>query len=721
MSSEADGAGTQQRAPLRLSVGEILNPRSVAVFGASDNRNKFGGRVMHFLDRHGFPGRIVPVNRRRAVVFGRPAFSHIGQAPGPVDVAILAVPAGELPASVAECAEAEVGCCVIMTTGFAEAGEDGATRQAELTAIGRRSGMRILGPNCLGLINPLAHLALCSSVVLDVDALLVGEIGLVSQSGALMVSMLDRAYGEGIGFSTCVSLGNQADLEICDFLEYLIAEPRTRAICLYVEGFVDPARFLRAAATCREAGKPLLMLKTGRTDAGVRAARSHTASLAGSYAALATACRELGVLLCDDPDAMVRTANLLVRWPHVGGDGIGVISSSGGSAGILVDRLTERGLRLAKLGSATRAALADILLPPQADNPIDLGGRRPPESVEIADAAMRTLAADRDVSIIFLSLSSMPFFEPRTRLLAAEALAGGKPVICSVLPGPAADAPRRTLRELGCPYFDSINDALHVLDLIVEYRRLAVSRGTEPRTRPPGLPTLATDLLPSEDEPMPVALRALLSRYGIPLADERLATDEETAVAAAAAIGFPVALKGIARELVHKSDAGAVRLDLKDDDAVRRSWHEIAGRLRTCTRYGDFQGCIVQKMIRGAAELIVGVRRDEQYGPFVLVGFGGVLVEFLHDVQLAPAPVSPRRASTLLRSLRLAPLFDGVRGQPALDLSAASEIVCRVSWLAADLGDHLVDLEVNPVVLRPCGEGAVGVDLRGTVIPSRRM
>ncbi len=255
------------RAAPRLSIREILHPRSVAVFGASDNRDKFGGRIMYFLTKHRFGGRIVPINPRRSEVFGHKAYPAIGQSPDKVDVTILAVPTSELVGSIAQCADAGVGCCVIMTTGFAEASAEGAARQEEIVAIGRKSGMRIIGPNCMGFINPAFHLTLCSSVVLDTERLLVGKIGLASQSGALMVSMFDRAYGEGIGFSACVSMGNQSDLELCDFIEYMVDDPATRVICVYVEGFVDAARFMRAAAASRAAGKPMIVLKTGRTHA----------------------------------------------------------------------------------------------------------------------------------------------------------------------------------------------------------------------------------------------------------------------------------------------------------------------------------------------------------------------------------------------------------------------------------------------------------------------
>ncbi len=706
------------RPPARLSIRQILHPRSVAVFGASDSRDKFGGRIMYFLTHHGFAGRIVPVNPRRSEVFGHAAYAKIGLAPIAVDVAILAVPTEQLTHSIRECAEAGVGCCVIMTTGFAEASQEGLAQQNEIVAIASAAGMRIVGPNCMGFLNPAWNLALCSSVVLDVEKFLIGHVGFISQSGALMVSIFDRAYGDGIGFSACVSLGNQSDLEICDFLDYMIEDPETRAICLYVEGFIDPPRFVRAAAACREAGKPLIIVKTGKTPAGVRAARSHTASLAGSYDAFAAVCRAHGALLADDPATMVRAADALVRWPRLADGGIGVVSSSGGGAGIIVDRLTQSGHRLAKLAPATKEALSQILLPPQADNPIDLGGRKLPESVEIAGTAMATLAADPDVAAILIGLASMPFFEPRTRLLAQEGLASGKPVLCAVLPGPAANGPRKALRDLRCPFVDTTQEAFDILSLMTRYAELRAAREEPPPDRPSSLPAAesATRLVATADELSPLT-RALES-YGIRLARETLATSCDAAVAAATAIGFPVVLKGVAPWLVHKSEFGAVKTNLADEAALRAAWREITAALAAHDPHGAITGCLVQEMVGAGTELIVGTKWDEQFGAFVMVGAGGMLVELMGDVALAPAPVSHDAAARLLRSLRIARLFAGFRGKPPLDLEAVCDTVVKMSWLAADLGGRLLDLEINPLIVHAKGDGAVAVDVRGTLAPA---
>ena len=707
------------RARPRVDVERILHPRSVAVFGASDSRDKFGGRIMHFLVRHGFAGEILPINPRRDEVVGRRAYPTIAAAPAPPDVAILAVPGASLVATVREAAAAGVGACVIISTGFAEAGAEGAARQAELVAIARESGMRLVGPNCMGLIVPHHRLALCSSVVLDTDRLPDGAIGLVSQSGALMVSIFDRAAADGIGFRYGVSLGNQVDLEICDFLDYMIAEPHTAALCVYVEGLLDGGRFRRSLAAARAAGKPVLVVKTGRTLAGVKSARSHTASLAGAWEVFEAVCREEGAVLASDPDDMVRAAHFLVRHRAPRRGGVSILSSSGGGCGIASDRVSELGVPLATLTEASRAQLSELLLPPQADNPVDLGGRRKPEDVEIAGDVARILLSDPGTAYGLVILTSMPFFANRTRIIGEAALASDKPVMIALTPGAAAEAPRRALRELGQFYFDRSEDALRVLALVAEHdaRRAAPLM---PPTRPGGLPDARALVLP-EGALTEGEFKRLLAAYGVQVAAETItAPTPEAAAAAATAPGTPLVLKAVSRRIVHKSDVGAVRLGLAGAEAVRIAAREMLEALRAAGLDAGLEGFSVQPMIHGEAEVIVGARRDPHFGAVVMVGLGGLAVEILKDVVLAPAPVSIARARAMLAALRDAPLLTGARGRSTLDVTAIADAMVRVSWLAADLGERLVDLEVNPLIVRRDGEGAVAVDGRATLRPGKK-
>ena len=702
------------RAEPRVDLDRLLHPRSVAVFGASDSRDKFGGRIMHFLVRHGFAGEIYPINPRRSEVLGRSAFPSIAEAPAPPDVAILAVGADALVQSVSEAAVAGVGGCVIISTGFAEAGAEGSEKQAALVEIARRSGMRLVGPNCMGLIVPHHHLALCSSVVLDTDTLRDGPIGLVSQSGALMVSIFDRAATDGIGFRHCVSLGNQVDLETCDFVEYLVEDAGTEAICVYVEGLMDGERFRRGARAARLAGKPLLVVKTGRTEAGVASARSHTASLAGSFEVFETVCREEGAVIAHDPDDMVRAAHFLVRHPRPRRGGVGILSGSGGAAGIAADRVSELGLRLADFSPATRAKLDEHLFPPQAANPVDLGGRRVPEGGDISSDVTRILLEDPDVAYGLVILTSMPSFAARTKTIGVAAQAADKPVMITLTPGAAADAPRQALRDIGQVYFDRVEDALRVLALVAEHDQRRAAPASAP-ARPADLPDpRALDGLP-EGALADSEVKRLLGAYGGAVAREAYAPTPEAAVVAAARVGFPVVLKAVSRDIVHKSDVGAVRTGLGSAEALTVAAREMAEALARSAPAARLEGFIVQETVSGLAEVIVGARRDPQFGPVVMVGLGGIAVEILKDVALASTPVSAERARAMLDSLVAAPLFTGARGRPPLDVDAVVEAVVRVSWLAADLGARLVDLEVNPLIVARAGAGAVAVDGRGSL------
>lgn len=699
----------------RLDIERILHPRSVAVFGASDDVSKFGGRIINFLVKHGFAGDVYPINPNRAEIVGRKAYPRIAAVPRAPDVAILALPGDRIVDTLVEAAEAGVGCCVVITTGFAEGGTLGIERQARIVDLVARSGMRVVGPNCMGFIVPHHRLALCSSVVLNTESLGDGSIGLISQSGALMVTAFDRAKTDGIGMRYAVSLGNQSDLEICDFLEYMIADPATRAICLYIEGLLDGTRFRKAAAACREAGKPLIVLKSGRTEAGVAAARSHTASLAGSFEVFEAVCRENAVVLARDADDMVRAAHFLTAYPGPRkGAQVAVLSSSGGGGSIGSDRVSELGLSLATLSDETKEALGVMLLDPQAVNPVDLGGRRVAQDVEIAFDCTRILLADPAVDFGLAFLMSMPFYTKRTAAIAEAAKASGKPVLISCTPGAAADAARQELRKMGLVTFDSFEQSLRVLKMMTDRDRM-VGDCRDVAKRPEGLPSALADQ-PLASGPMTeTEVKELLARYGIAVPRQAFALNAATAGAAADHIGYPVAIKLVSRDIVHKSDVGAVRLGLRDSAEVIACANEMFERVGVQMPNARIDGLSVQEMARGEIEVIVGARRDPHFGAIVIVGLGGVAVEILDDVAVMTAPVSARDVVRMIAMLKAAPLFAGARGRALVDIDAIADAVVRLSWLAHDLGARLVDLEVNPLIVRRRGEGAIAVDARATL------
>ncbi|MSP82970.1 MAG: CoA-binding protein [Alphaproteobacteria bacterium] len=686
-------------------VGRIVDPRSVAVIGASEDPRKFGGRVLRNILHHRFAGALYPINPNRPTLLGLPAYASPKACPGPIDVAILAVPKELLLASVTECAEAGVGCTVVITSQLAETGPEGAGLQARVVDAAHAHGMRLIGPNCLGYISPYARLAINSSPAMEATAMAEGAIGLVSQSGALMATLFNRAGSDGIGFSFCISVGNQADLEATDFVAWLADDPRTRAICVYLEGLLSPARFLTAAARALQAGKRVFLLKAGRSEAGAKAALSHTGSLAGSHQALKAAARDHGIVLADDLDAMVRAADLWVRHGSTSG-GIGVVSPSGGGGAITVDRMADFGLPLAAIAAATTAALGDHITPAQVGNPLDLGAGSHGVGPEYARAPIAILGSDGNVGALLVVVTTAPMLDEFAATFGQAARDAAKPLAVVMLPGSAGDAARAVLRVEGVPTFDSLDAALRSLGLWLAAGRASLRI---PPPRPHGIP-VAPPSLPAHAVLTEPEVKALLTAYGVPVTRERVVASAEEALAAAQAIGYPVALKLLNRALSHKSDVGGVVLDLGDDPALR-------GAFATMVDNRHFAGhALVQEMAAGGTELIVGARFDPDFGALILIGFGGTLVELVGDVRVALAPLAPAEAEGQLRALKLWPILAGARGRPPADLAALAGAISRVSWLVADLGPRLSELDVNPLLARE--DGVLALDGRARLEPA---
>jgi len=465
--SSTTGSGT--RVQSRIPISRLIHPRSLAVIGASNTPGKFGYGITHHLIKFKFPGALLPINATSAEIQGVKAYPSIAEAPGPVDLALIALPAEVVPQACRDCAKAGVGAVVIASVGFSELNEEGRLLQAQLTEIARETGMRILGPNCMGFMTPPAALALTSSVVFDNNVLVTGPIGLISQSGGLMVSLYDRATTAGIGFTASISLGNQCDLEISDFLEFFIEDPDTKAVCIYAEEVKDRSRFLDLADRCRAAGKPLFLYKAGRTAGGAAQAMFHTASTAGSWPDFEKACRAKGVLVSDDPDDMIRAADAILRWGRPKREEVGLVSPSGGSLTVTTDRVYEKGLRLGELSEESKQRVSERLLPIYVRNPFDYGGRKGKRSsVEDSTLFANILATDPNFGVVLVVINTTRPLPEISRALAEELMRVGRPFVFYFSPGQAADPSRQAVKEAGCPYYDNLDSALRVLSLIVE-------------------------------------------------------------------------------------------------------------------------------------------------------------------------------------------------------------------------------------------------------------
>ncbi len=693
------------------TVRDILHPRSVAIVGASDSEQKWGGRLLRYMLRHRHDGPLYPINARASELMGLPAYPSLLDCPGPVDLAILLVPREHVRAAVEDCVAKGVGCALCITAGFAETGDQGRADEEALVALARAGGVRLIGPNCMGLMN--AHHKLCATtgvVMGTLDQLPAGGIGMASQSGALMGAMISRGVDIGAGFSSTVSVGNQADLDLNDFFEYLIDDPKTEVITLYMEGVKDAPRFTALLERAAAAGKPVCIAKSGRSEAGAKAAASHTASLAGSWSAFEATCRRWGVYLFETIYDLLQGALLLQRGKRAASNRVAIFSGSGGGGALLTDALEAHGLRLADLSEATQQAVAAVLPATHRQLPFDFGmlnhvaAPDPQVAGGSIGIALDRALHDDGVDAGILLLTTQPGQELVVQAAMAAADRSSKPLLFVQGAGNHGEIARQMLRAAGHGYFDSPHDALKVLEV------LTTRREPEPPTEVlPGIQVPAD--LPGGFLTEPDA-RRLLEAAGIPTTRWQFAADTEAAVQAARALGDAVAIKAVSARIVHKSDIGGVKLGLRGDAAVRQACNDIAAAARAAG-VETLDGFLVTEMWRADTELILGVQRDPDFGPLVMVGAGGVLVELMKDVQLAPAPLSHATARAMLGRLRCLPLLTGYRGRPAADLDAIADTMVRLGTLAADTSARLSELDINPLFI--AGDRIAAADARATL------
>ncbi|MBT2326875.1 acetate--CoA ligase family protein [Variovorax paradoxus] len=690
-----------------LPVSQLLNPKTVAVIGASEDQGKFGGRALHMLMRHRYAGAIYPINPNRQQLFGLKAYPSVADTPQPPEMAIMAVPQAQVRDRVQECAARGVRCAIIITARFSDAGEEGAALERELVAIARAAGMRLIGPNCLGLISPTNNLVLCSSPALDIDTLPRSPIGFATQSGALMGTLFDRAAAMGIGFSHCVSVGNQADLELCDFIEFLIEDPATRVICSYIEGVKSPRRFVQLARRARAAGKPWLAVKAGRTAAGAGAAFSHTASLAGDYAVLKAVCDRENIVLLDDVFAMLLLAASMARHPGHKVDQAVLVSTSGGSAALTADALSDASIPMTRFSEATRAQLATLYVPGQADNPVDLFGAKVADVPDFAYRSALMPMRDAHADVCLSVITTAPDLAGLATGLSRGCAEAGKPILQVMQPGALANDAREALRNRGEPFTDSAAEAVEAIRAWrawSAYREQAIDAPAAKVSI--NLPPIAVSL--GEEES-----KALLRQAGIPVNEGVVVGSIDQALACAEEIGYPLVAKIVSPQIVHKTEVGGVALNLRNRGELSEALSAMKARVTKAMPDARLEGFFLQRMVTGTVELLVGARHDAQFGPMVIIGSGGVLVELMKDVVLLPLPVSRQAAMDALLSLRIAPLLRGYRGAQSLDVDSVADVVLRFAAIAESLRGRDFEIEVNPLKLDI--KGCVAVDARARI------
>jgi acetyl coenzyme A synthetase (ADP forming)-like protein len=715
---------TRDRVATVASLRPFFRPNAVAVVGASRDPASIGHRILDGLIRNRFPGPVYPINPKAAEVGGVRAYASVRDLPEPVDLAVIAVPRDAVLGVVDDCAARGVRALVVITAGFAEVGGDGPALQARLVEKVRGYGMRMIGPNCMGLLNadPAVRLAATFSPVFPPP----GRVAMSSQSGALGLAALAAASRLGLGFSTFVSVGNKADVSGNDLLQYWEEDPGTDVILLYLESFGNPRRFARIAQRVGRR-KPVVVLKSGRTKAGERAAGSHTAALAGSSAAVEALFRQTGVVQAETLEEMFDLALALGSQPLPRGRRVGIVTNAGGPGILCADACEAGGLTVPEFSASLRARL-DTLLPGAAStgNPIDLIAAAGPEYYRRAVEALLT-SGEVDALVVIYIPVGLAETEAVTGAIGAAVAAAraagaeGRPILACLM----AASDFRSQLDLGterAPCYAFPETVGRVLGKVAAY--------AEWQARPPGVVPDFDDLdLPAAREICRRALadrgagwlsaeevQALFRAMRMPLLPGGLARTADEAAALADRIGYPVAVKLASRTVVHKTDVGGVRLGLGDAGAVRRAFDEIRSRLGVSDQAAAMEGVVVQPMVPRGVEVLAGVTQDPLFGPLVAFGLGGIHVEVLADVSFRVAPLTDRDAAEMVRGIRGLPLLQGYRGHPSADLAAIEDVLLRVSRLAEEVPE-IGEIDMNPIFALP--EGCAIADARVYIQPVR--
>ena len=700
----------EERAALRseraaaASMRRLLEPRSVAVVGASRRRGKIGAEILHNLVAQRFRGPIYPVNPTARRLAGRRCYPTVRDVPGPVDLAVIVVPAAAVGAVVDDCVAKVVPGLVVITAGFRETGDEGRRRETAIVEKIRAAGVRMVGPNCMGLLNtsPEVRLNATFSPVFPPP----GRVALSSQSGALGIALLEAAARRHLGISTFVSVGNKADVSGNDLVQYWSEDPRTDVILLYLENFGSPGLFARIARRVARR-KPIVAIKAGRSRAGARAAASHTGALAESDAVVDALFRQAGVVRTATLEEFFDVAALLANQPLPPGRRVAILTNAGGPGILAADACEAAGLRLAALGPKTRTALA-ALLPKEAGlgNPIDMIASATGEQYRRCLAA---LLADPNVDavlVLFIPPIVTKAAEVARAISRAARDAGGKPILATFL---GEEGSPSALGRI--PTYPFPERAATALARAVEY--------AEWRRKPPGRVPRFPESERAEARRLvaaalergggwlgPRETQDLLAAFAIPTSPLRVVRDGDEAASAARELGFPVALKAVGASIVHKTEVGGVRLGLADPDAVRGAFSEMHGRL------GDaMTEAVVQKQVSGGAEVIVGATFDPTFGPLVLYGSGGTFVELVNDVSFRLCPVTDADADSMRDEVRGTARLRGFRGGPPLDEGALREIILRVSALV-ETCPEIREMDLNPVAVLPRGAAVLDARVR---------
>jgi len=675
----------------------LFAPRSVALIGASGDATKNTSRPQRFLRHHGFTGRVIPVNPGRKEIFGDKAYADVRAIPEPVDHAFIMVPTDRVAEAVAQCCDKRVPIVTIFSDGFAETGEAGRRKQEALLELARASGVRLLGPNCIGLLDTHSHLALSVNAVLEKAEIAAGSVAIVSQSGSMMGGLMSRGAGRGIGFSRLVSVGNEVDLSVGEVTDIIVDDPETRVILLFMETIRDADRLSAAARRAFAAGKPVIVFKLGRSDVGVELASSHTGAMTGSDDTAEAFFRANGMLRVEMLETLFELPALVLGQRPSARHRVAVMTTTGGGAATVVDRLGVLGVEIVPPSDAVVTSLGGkgIRINRARLTDLTLAGAKK----EVYSAVLNALLASDHCDLVLAVVGSSAQFQPE---IAVEPIIAAKPVAkpLAAFLAPHAEASLALLRDAGIAGFRTPEACADAIRAWREWR--APLEYPEPLTvrLKAAQAALASAKRLNEHEACRV-----FAALGVPAASSEVITAPDQPVK----LGFPVVAKILSPDIAHKTDVGGVVVNIANADELKRAAAAILQRVRSSRAGAGVNGILVQRMEQGLAEVILGYKRDPQVGPIVVLGAGGTLAEIYRDFAVRLAPVTQQEAERMIEEVKGLAMIRGYRNLPRGDCASLAEAVAAFSQLAA-LAPPVAEAEINPLIVKAEGEGVVAVD-----------
>ncbi len=690
----------------------FLSPKSIAIIGASDKEGSVGRAITSNIMK-GYRGTVYPISPTRTKVFNKKAYKSVLAVPKPIDLAVIVTKNTVVPVVLDECGKKGIRGAIVITAGFKEVDEEGKKLEEQLREIASKYKIQVIGPNCLGIMN-LDPATMMNSTFLKITPKS-GQIALVSQSGAICAALVEDASAQGIGFSAVISMGNKADMTETDVLKMLAAHKQTRVIVMYLEDMGNGQEFLKVCRNItKRHKKPVLVLKSGRSPEGAKAAMSHTGALMGSDETYDALLAQSGAIRVDTMEELFDYATAFSKQPLPSRDGLVIVSNAGGPAIISTDACSRLGIRMAEIDSIRNKI--DGVIPPwgSSRNPVDIVGDADFERFRgVLDEVLRHKNVG---SVITMCTPSATLdYDKLADVIVDMSKKYGKTMLASLMGLDEGITNREILAAGGVPYYNYAEGAIRALHAMLRFskwtreplgtiRKFRVNKGRVAKILAGARADGRTNLLEEEGQD-------ILKAYGLPLPKSRLARSAEEAAKAAGQIGYPVVMKIVSPQIIHKSDAGGVLVNLDGPGDVRRAYGTIVRNAKRYDKNAEIRGVLVVEMVKGGKEMIIGAKSEPGFGPVIMLGMGGIYVEILKDITFRLAPVTDREADSMIESIRTRRLLQGVRGEKPSDMQALSECIQRLSQLVADFGE-IKEIDMNPVLVMNKGSGCRILDVR---------